>query len=87
MESTRPTYLDFLVAISATGRATRPAVEVERLLAACKHCRHWSDGCSAMTPREFAVMLADAERSCVKPPRHSAGEQIAADPAGCKSHP
>jgi hypothetical protein len=65
MESTRPTYLDFLVAISATGRATRPAVEVERLLAACKHCPRWGDGCSAMSPREFAVMLADTERTCL----------------------
>ena len=65
VESNRPTYLDFLVAISATGRATRPAVEVERLLAACKHCQRWTPaGCSAMTAREFALMLADAGRTC-----------------------
>jgi hypothetical protein len=64
MDSTRPTYMDFLVALSATGRATRPAVEVERLLAACKHCPRWADGCGAMSPQEFAKMLADAGRSC-----------------------
>jgi len=65
VESNRPTYLDCLVAICATRRATRPAVEVERLLAACKHCPRWTpDGCSAMTPREFAVMLADANGRC-----------------------
>lgn len=64
MESTRPIYLDLLSNLSQSGRATRTYVAVESMLAACKHCPHWSDGCSAMTPREFAVMLADAERKC-----------------------
>jgi len=59
-------YIRILHALSVSGRATRPWCEVERVLASdCGHCPHWTlAGCSAMTPREFAAMLADATGHC-----------------------
>ena len=59
----RPAYIDDLAAAILNGRATRPAVEIERLLAVCR-----GNGCGRWTPagcrRDFAALLADAERTC-----------------------
>ena len=67
MEATRPAYLDFLHALQLRGCATRSAVEVERLLAVCRRCNRWDDrGCSRMSAREFALLLADGDATCPK---------------------
>ena len=58
-------YLELLHGLSQRGLATRSRVEVEKMLATCKHCDYWTpDGCGMLTTREFAVLLADATKSC-----------------------
>jgi len=65
MDVMRPTYLDFLAALSATGRATRPAVEIEAQLSLCRRCGRWQvTGCTLLNAREFAALLADAGARC-----------------------
>lgn len=71
MHSESPVYIRYLEALSLRGVATRSLVEVERVLAVCRRCEHWTpNGCAewiGVTPYAcwpFAQLLADAARKC-----------------------
>ena len=58
-------YLQLHRSLSQQGRATRPWVEVERMLSECRRCDYWTpDGCGRRTTREFAALLADSRGTC-----------------------
>lgn len=64
MDASQPEYLRLLHGLSASGRATRSALETERQLAECRVCPRWLGTCSILSAHEFALMLADANQSC-----------------------